>query len=136
MCAGSLPSCSRSPSIQRSETTPHTGWSAPSLKICQARPPGTRRHTTSGRIPSLPCSRLAGALCPHTPAIVVLFPHHLALIIMRGEVRTRARDDPAGLLSAEVHQPLWRNGLHQQDVPRSEEHTSELQSRLHLVCRL
>ena len=28
------------------------------------------------------------------------------------------------------------NNLVQEDVYRSEEHTSELQSRLHLVCRL
>src|SRR2546429_4640863 len=28
------------------------------------------------------------------------------------------------------------NSLHDDGVPRSEEHTSELQSRLHLVCRL
>src|SRR2546422_4587637 len=30
-----------------------------------------------------------------------------------------------------THQSLWAKGQ-----PRSEEHTSELQSRLHLVCRL
>src|SRR2546422_6928576 len=28
------------------------------------------------------------------------------------------------------------NGRHEESVGRSEEHTSELQSRLHLVCRL
>src|SRR2546422_1352273 len=32
--------------------------------------------------------------------------------------------------------PVDLSGLHPVDVFRSEEHTSELQSRLHLVCRL
>src|SRR5260370_9592501 len=32
-------------------------------------------------------------------------------------------------------QPLWA-GLESHDAPRSEEHTSELQSHLNLVCRL
>src|SRR2546429_7335272 len=31
---------------------------------------------------------------------------------------------------------IWRLGSAAQLPPRSEEHTSELQSRLHLVCRL
>src|SRR2546429_2271981 len=30
----------------------------------------------------------------------------------------------------------WVRVAHKHGVPRSEEHTSELQSRLHLVCRL
>src|SRR2546422_6351149 len=30
----------------------------------------------------------------------------------------------------------WASGLKLEDTQRSEEHTSELQSRLHLVCRL
>src|SRR2546429_7367119 len=30
----------------------------------------------------------------------------------------------------------WTSFVHQRDSQRSEEHTSELQSRLHLVCRL
>src|SRR2546429_2389650 len=47
----------------------------------------------------------------------------------------RACDLPAGRLAASV----WRRDtLDRPDSPadRSEEHTSELQSRLHLVCRL
>src|SRR2546429_3986740 len=32
--------------------------------------------------------------------------------------------------------PPWRRGGGSPPAPRSEEHTSELQSRLHLVCRL
>src|SRR2546429_5038894 len=36
-------------------------------------------------------------------------------------------------LPLQLHAPLDRLGRH---VERSEEHTSELQSRLHLVCRL
>src|SRR5690554_7369479 len=33
-------------------------------------------------------------------------------------------------------EPLRHEGRRVQDIPRSEEHTSELQSRPHLVCRL
>src|SRR4030042_2750138 len=32
--------------------------------------------------------------------------------------------------------PRWRSGIEKDANTRSEEHTSELQSRLHLVCRL
>src|SRR2546422_6394920 len=32
--------------------------------------------------------------------------------------------------------PDWSNTNHEAHLERSEEHTSELQSRLHLVCRL
>src|SRR5687768_17935735 len=39
---------------------------------------------------------------------------------------------PGPLLTAEAHPRLFAAGR----APRSEEHTSELQSRLHLVCRL
>src|SRR2546422_6602158 len=37
---------------------------------------------------------------------------------------------------AQPRTPHRRRGIHQHDDVRSEEHTSELQSRLHLVCRL
>src|SRR2546429_3571413 len=60
-------------------------------------------------------------LFPYT----TLFRSHLAL--------APDREDPVGQLDAEIL------GAHAGDVhadDRSEEHTSELQSRLHLVCRL
>src|SRR5689334_23768956 len=37
---------------------------------------------------------------------------------------------------AHVQQPLWRQFEGVEHVDRSEEHTSELQSQFHLVCRL
>src|SRR5690606_41233308 len=41
------------------------------------------------------------------------------------------------LLAVEEHQrPLWREPAREQLEDRSEEHTSELQSRENLVCRL
>src|SRR5256884_1189323 len=46
-----------------------------------------------------------------------------------------APGDPTDLI-ARVLQPKMSERLGQQFVIRSEEHTSELQSRLHLVCRL
>src|SRR5687768_18152786 len=46
-----------------------------------------------------------------------------------------------GPCSSEQGSPPWRRRVRRartarSSVPRSEEHTSELQSRLHLVCRL
>src|SRR2546422_9147663 len=35
-----------------------------------------------------------------------------------------------------IHKLLQAHALNEREVDRSEEHTSELQSRLHLVCRL
>src|SRR2546422_2721796 len=35
-----------------------------------------------------------------------------------------------------LRRPVFGAGVVEDDDPRSEEHTSELQSRLHLVCRL
>src|SRR2546422_4704467 len=45
----------------------------------------------------------------------------------------------AGLASAQQLQSRWMdelNWMEFREIVRSEEHTSELQSRLHLVCRL
>src|SRR5690625_6059127 len=44
--------------------------------------------------------------------------------------------DPQGALSAGTGEPLRPRRDRQQPADRSEEHTSELQSRGHLVCRL
>src|SRR2546422_8496706 len=44
--------------------------------------------------------------------------------------------DPLGVVSFSVHPTRITPGLAVEPVDRSEEHTSELQSRLHLVCRL
>src|SRR5690348_17548223 len=48
---------------------------------------------------------------------------------------TRGGRDP-GALSMIAHEVLERHRLHARLDPRSEEHTSELQSPVHLVCRL
>src|SRR2546429_7068859 len=51
--------------------------------------------------------------------------------------RSRTRSpSPCGLSSCSVLSPSLLHGLVLDVVWRSEEHTSELQSRLHLVCRL
>src|SRR2546422_4920150 len=61
--------------------------------------------------------------------------HARALRLVTGGERLGARahdPEPGG-----EHQPLLRSGDREVHLPvRSEEHTSELQSRLHLVCRL
>src|SRR3989449_5178121 len=57
-------------------------------------------------------------------------------------VERRAIDDDAGLRTQRRHQlgldaaALHEGQSHDTGTVRSEEHTSELQSRLHLVCRL
>src|SRR2546422_7994120 len=48
------------------------------------------------------------------------------------EVQTERRGEPRGDVAA----PVRDRRLLETDDVRSEEHTSELQSRLHLVCRL
>src|SRR5687768_18227564 len=49
-------------------------------------------------------------------------------------IQRRALDVLLALLERQAADPLL--GREARLVPRSEEHTSELQSRLHLVCRL
>src|SRR3989449_5478365 len=56
------------------------------------------------------------------------------------DVRRAARRRVSGTSSGEPLEPVQRPTdalrVDPQSLPRSEEHTSELQSRLHLVCRL
>src|SRR2546422_5508864 len=52
-----------------------------------------------------------------------------------GERAEGDQNDSACLSAARVESSSERHGYSQSDA-RSEEHTSELQSRLHLVCRL
>src|SRR2546422_4313617 len=61
------------------------------------------------------------------PPRSTLFPY--TTLFRSGNIRTRC---PAGCASASS--AIKRRGSH--EIARSEEHTSELQSRLHLVCRL
>src|SRR2546422_3333522 len=70
------------------------------------------------------------------PPRSTLFPYTTLFrsVFMDGEahhaVRVRFTDDGQRLLIGARDYRIERDG------PRSEEHTSELQSRLHLVCRL
>src|SRR6266550_5122301 len=63
------------------------------------------------------------------PPRSTLFPYTTLFRSRRrpGSRRTRESPDPSG--PDALGTPPWK-------TPRSEEHTSELQSRLHLVCRL
>src|SRR2546422_8048857 len=54
-------------------------------------------------------------------------PKHPLQIVARARAFLQRLVDSVGLLLV---------GRQQASIPRSEEHTSELQSRLHLVCRL
>src|SRR2546422_1459317 len=57
--------------------------------------------------------------------------HHVGLALLRDGLRRQARREQAFARPLQ-HRPLVRPTR----LARSEEHTSELQSRLHLVCRL
>src|SRR2546429_3739755 len=77
------------------------------------------------------------------PPRSTLFPYTTLFRSRAGALDQQVIDPPAGS-AAEVRddhdrelQPLGGvNGHDPYDIVRSEEHTSELQSRLHLVCRL
>src|SRR2546429_6258097 len=66
------------------------------------------------------------------PPRSTLFPYTTLFRSLCPQVR--ARVGPAALPQGSPGRPIFRFSLHR--TVRSEEHTSELQSRLHLVCRL
>src|SRR3989449_2044723 len=68
------------------------------------------------------------------PPRSTLFPY---TTLFRSKTRHWVSDGETGATLAReaTHQALARAGMKPADL-RSEEHTSELQSRLHLVCRL
>src|SRR5687768_18196977 len=68
-------------------------------------------------------------LFPYT----TLFRSHAAQVLARDPGNEAARRVMASALPGEAPAPRARPGV---VAGRSEEHTSELQSRLHLVCRL
>src|SRR2546422_1641378 len=61
------------------------------------------------------------------PPRSTLFPY---TTLFRSELSGTQREQPEGIRDASQTASTWSSPL------RSEEHTSELQSRLHLVCRL
>src|SRR5690348_17879688 len=74
------------------------------------------------------------------PPRSTLFPYTTLFRSARGEIMLRAalilereRDRMARQMTREMGKPLKET---QGDLQRSEEHTSELQSPVHLVCRL
>src|SRR2546422_1988085 len=60
------------------------------------------------------------------------------LLVQPREVEVGVRQPPIGgdRLLVGLHRVVRTPPVFQRDAERSEEHTSELQSRLHLVCRL
>src|SRR2546429_5933681 len=69
------------------------------------------------------------------PPRSTLFPY---TTLFRSRVGNLNAHVAAVFRSAQRERPARRHGVHgvQHQILRSEEHTSELQSRLHLVCRL
>src|SRR2546422_3313771 len=74
-------------------------------------------------------------LFPYT----TLFRSDPSLITNKAEVRRLVEEPNPDTILADARSTEEYNGAFQQGIARggrSEEHTSELQSRLHLVCRL
>src|SRR3712207_8428186 len=77
---------------------------------------------------------------PPNGTVVVSVEHSAGRAVLRGRCTKQGTDAVEGSLStgeigsatAELHRVL----AHWLNLPRSEEHTSELQSRQYLVCRL
>src|SRR5947209_15181080 len=68
------------------------------------------------------------------PPRSTLFPY---TTLFRSPISNRAREPARGRDRVDGHGPLLVSGrLRPRRQPRSEEHTSELQSRQYLVCRL
>src|SRR5690348_17559740 len=59
-----------------------------------------------------------------------------ALPIMKAPASTTNETTWLNLATELMMMPVWERGQHVISMPRSEEHTSELQSPVHLVCRL
>src|SRR2546422_7484201 len=68
------------------------------------------------------------------PPRSTLFPYTTLFRSMADQSRRQDRRRVHSTVGAATHWPAVRQDVHQ--GRRSEEHTSELQSRLHLVCRL
>src|SRR2546422_4020858 len=72
-------------------------------------------------------------LFPYTTLFRSAPGHHDDARLLERAPLERGRGEPLGQRHPDVHRGTRRLGL---EPLRSEEHTSELQSRLHLVCRL
>src|SRR3712207_8715738 len=75
-----------------------------------------------------------GAICIIAPVVLAVFMEHIGDITTNGEVVGKNFIEDPGL-----HRTLLGDGLATSVaalIGRSEEHTSELQSRQYLVCRL
>src|SRR5687768_18005501 len=79
------------------------------------------------------------AICKGTwrPAISIVDPQGITALVMvaviiasKGPRTNKVLEDNVGIISSFI------NNFTPSAIGRSEEHTSELQSRLHLVCRL
>src|SRR4030042_1021252 len=88
-----------------------------------------------------------GVACPHPPTLTCDNPAHMPFSVCfffffndtaTTEIYTLSLHDALPILAL-LLATRWiisKTRRMRPEVPRSEEHTSELQSRLHLVCRL
>src|SRR5699024_11427457 len=74
--------------------------------------------------------------CPAPPPIYPLSLHDALPILARSPFLPAGRDPPAVLILSPPYQTRRKSATSFAKQKRSEEHTSELQSRFDLVCRL
>src|SRR5947209_15844894 len=75
-------------------------------------------------------------LIPPRPPRSTLFPYTTLFRSANVPTKRRDRDKEKSVLLADSHSQVNQREDHEDECLRSEEHTSELQSRQYLVCRL
>src|SRR5690554_7060145 len=88
------------------------------------------RTTTRRALPSFPTRRSSDLICPNRHSFDIARQGYVNLLPVQ-QKRSRHPGDSKAMVVARSR--FLNSGIYQ---PRSEEHTSELQSRPHLVCRL
>src|SRR5690606_40418707 len=103
------------------------------------------RSQGQGQTVEIQVSKLTvlGEANPEDVKLTILSPKKHSLETLREQAHLRIRTNTFGAvmrtrskLAFAVHEYFQKNGFNYMHSPRSEEHTSELQSRENLVCRL
>src|SRR5690625_4330756 len=109
-----------------------TDGARPRYRLLRILLPGRAQHSSGGAEITRARRVDRTGLTPLLPAAIAVFVAIVSVADVRAQfLPAGAWDDPR-----ENIQDVWWRHENRLDVGRSEEHTSELQSRGHLVCRL